>query len=288
MKYPTRYYFFSLLIAIIIPLLTACGGSNQLIYQVTGAADQAEVTYTNSDGNSQTETVTLPWETGFDIGNSGEFSLIADNTTGQGDISCAVLLDEKELGRADANYYARCQGSFKKSGGSLSVDFSGSRDVLPDGSVAGPQATPTPASPTATPSPKPPTATPTPSAGDRVKQGVAYYEQGELDKALVEYKEAIKLDPDNPDAHRNLGTVYMEQGKWEEAAAAYEQAIELAPDFGEAYGDIAGAYSRSERTYIIYNSMGICKCMVMRAFDLNSFSLACNNLKVLPIIEPGK
>lgn len=102
--------------------------------------------------------------------------------------------------------------------------------------------TPTPGPPTETPTPKPPTATPTPSASDHVKQGLEYYEQGELDKAMAEFDKAIELEPDNVDAHRNLGTVYGEQGKWEESAAAYEQAIELAPDFGEAYGDIVAAY----------------------------------------------
>jgi tricorn protease-like protein len=157
MQYQTRYHIISLMIIIIL-LLTACGGSNQLTYQVTGAADQAEVTYTDADGNSQTETVTLPWEIGFSVGNSADFSLTADNITEQGDISCLVLLDDKELGRADANYYVSCQGSFKKSGSSLSTNFSSSKDVLPDGSAAGPQATDTPVPPTATP-PPPPTPT---------------------------------------------------------------------------------------------------------------------------------
>ena len=32
MKYPTRYYFISLAIVIVMLLLTACGGSNQLVY----------------------------------------------------------------------------------------------------------------------------------------------------------------------------------------------------------------------------------------------------------------
>ncbi|HEY86335.1 MAG TPA: tetratricopeptide repeat protein, partial [Chloroflexi bacterium] len=102
-----------------------------------------------------------------------------------------------------------------------------------------PTETPTPAPPTATPTPEP---TSTPTVGERIEQGIAYYEQGELDKAIVEYKEAIALEPDNPDAHRNLGTVYVDQGKWEEAVAAYEQAISLNPDFGEAYGDMVAAY----------------------------------------------
>jgi tetratricopeptide (TPR) repeat protein len=96
---------------------------------------------------------------------------------------------------------------------------------------------PTPVSPTSTPA-----ATPTLSAGDRVKLGMEYYDQGELDKAVAEFEKAIELDPNDAEAHRNLGTAYGEQGKWEESAAAYEQAIEVNPNFGEAYGDMAGAY----------------------------------------------
>jgi tetratricopeptide (TPR) repeat protein len=105
-----------------------------------------------------------------------------------------------------------------------------------------PTPTPVPESPTVTPTPEPPPATPTPSAEDRIKQGIAYYDQDELEAALGELKKAIELEPDNADAHRNLGSVYVKQGKWQEAAAAYEQAIQLSPDFGEAYGDLVVPY----------------------------------------------
>jgi tetratricopeptide (TPR) repeat protein len=73
-------------------------------------------------------------------------------------------------------------------------------------------------------------------------RGGEYAEQGEYDEAIAEFQAAIELEPNNPDAHRNLGTAYGEQGKWEEAAAAYEKAIELDPDFGEAYGDLVWPY----------------------------------------------
>jgi Tol biopolymer transport system component len=155
MNHQTHHYFIGLVIVFITLLLAACGGSDQLTYQVTGSASQAEVTYSDAEGKSKTETVTLPWKTGFSVGGNADFSLAADNTTGHGNISCVVLLNEKELGHADANYYAACQGSFKKSGNSLSTNFSSRRDVLPDGTAAGPQATPTPVPPTATPVPSP-------------------------------------------------------------------------------------------------------------------------------------
>jgi tetratricopeptide (TPR) repeat protein len=117
----------------------------------------------------------------------------------------------------------------------------------PTPTLAPPTATSTPEPPTATPTPRPPTATPTPSVSELIDQGRTYYEQGELEQAIVVLQGAIDLEPDNPDAHRDLGSVYVEQGKWAEAAAAYEQAINLKPDFGEAYGDLVSAYVRLDR-----------------------------------------
>jgi hypothetical protein len=156
MNQRTHFYSIGLVIVLVALLLAACGGSsNQLTYRVTGSAGEAKVTYNDAEGKSKTETVQLPWETAFSVGGNADFSLAADNTAGQGNISCVVLLNEKELGHADANYYAGCQGSFKQSGNSLSTKFNSRKDVLPDGSAAGPQATPTAVQPTATPVPSP-------------------------------------------------------------------------------------------------------------------------------------
>jgi tetratricopeptide (TPR) repeat protein len=104
-----------------------------------------------------------------------------------------------------------------------------------------------PPAPTSVPPTSTTAATPTLSAGDHVDQGMEYYDQGELDKAIAEFEKAIELDPNDAEAHRNLGTAYGEQGKWEECAAAYERAIEIDPDFGEAYGDLTAAYFYLER-----------------------------------------
>ncbi len=232
-------------------LVTACGGG-KLVYRVEGGAEQAEVTYIDANGASQSETVSLPWETAFSVGSNAEFSLSAKSAGEQDGISCAVLLDDKELGRVDANNYASCEGSFKKSGGSLSVNFHSRKDVSPGGNAAKPQAADTPASsgdnaasPQATDTPIPPTPkpSPTPSASDHVDQGMAYYEQGELDKAIAEFQAALELEPDASDAYRNLGTAYGKQGEWEKALAAYEQAVDIDPNFGKAYGDMVGAYA---------------------------------------------
>lgn len=48
--------------------------------------------------------------------------------------------------------------------------------------------------------------------------------------ALEEYREAIDLDPEYPDAHVNLGITAAELGHVKEAEMAFERAIELDPE----------------------------------------------------------
>ena len=45
------------------------------------------------------------------------------------------------------------------------------------------------------------------------------------------YLEAIRVRPDLPDAHHNLGYLREAQGRWEEAAARYAGALEANPFF---------------------------------------------------------
>ncbi|MBN1262592.1 MAG: tetratricopeptide repeat protein [Anaerolineae bacterium] len=84
--------------------------------------------------------------------------------------------------------------------------------------------------------------TPELTAQDYIEEGLAYSDVGKYDEALTSFQAALDLEPDNPDAHRNLGSMYMLQEQWQKAVAAYEQAIAFAPEFGEAYGDVTWAY----------------------------------------------
>jgi len=63
--------------------------------------------------------------------------------------------------------------------------------------------------------------------------GGAYYYTYFLEnykKAIESYKQAIRIDPDHADFHVSLGFVYNRLGKYEEAIAAYKQAIKIDPD----------------------------------------------------------
>ena len=59
---------------------------------------------------------------------------------------------------------------------------------------------------------------------------MALRNQGKLDEAIAEYREAMRLKPDYPEAHNNLGVTLKDQGKLDEAIAEYREALRLKPD----------------------------------------------------------
>ena len=56
---------------------------------------------------------------------------------------------------------------------------------------------------------------------------------GRTPGAIQHYNEALRLDPDNVDAHYNRGALLASQGKqnYAEARAEFERALQLRPDF---------------------------------------------------------
>ena len=69
---------------------------------------------------------------------------------------------------------------------------------------------------------------------------------GDLDAAIVSYKESIRLQP-NPDAHSNLGISLREKKCFDEAIIELQEALRLKPDWVRVYANIADAYRQSGR-----------------------------------------
>ena len=59
-------------------------------------------------------------------------------------------------------------------------------------------------------------------------------EQGKVEEAIGHYREALRLNADNPEAHFNLALALLRQGKREDAAAHLTEALRLKPDYAEA------------------------------------------------------
>jgi len=65
--------------------------------------------------------------------------------------------------------------------------------------------------------------------------GIALKELGRLGEAIGSYTEAIRLSPDYAEAHSNLGIALHAQGRHDEALDAFERAIEIKPEYAQAH-----------------------------------------------------
>ena len=69
--------------------------------------------------------------------------------------------------------------------------------------------------------------------------GRALLRRGKAEEALVEFRDAARLDPDNAEIRYNLGAVLLEQGRTSEAIAQLRQAMALRPDLLPAVSTLA-------------------------------------------------
>lgn len=72
-------------------------------------------------------------------------------------------------------------------------------------------------------------------ADAHVNLGRLYHLAGERGRAEAQYRDAVRLGPDDPVPHFNLGVLLEEQGRRDEAAHAYGQAVSRDPDFADAH-----------------------------------------------------
>ena len=80
-------------------------------------------------------------------------------------------------------------------------------------------------------------------AVERYNAGVGFQEQGQLDEAIAEYSEAIRLNPQLVQAYFNRAISYAELRQYRLAIDDYDQAISIDPDLALAYANRAIAYT---------------------------------------------
>jgi tetratricopeptide (TPR) repeat protein len=74
--------------------------------------------------------------------------------------------------------------------------------------------------------------------------GNAFYDLGNLAKALACYQQALHLDTSFAEAHNNLGVALFRLNKVDEALASYEQSLRLKPGYAKAYYNLGLLYIR--------------------------------------------
>jgi tetratricopeptide (TPR) repeat protein len=66
-------------------------------------------------------------------------------------------------------------------------------------------------------------------------RGRVYQTKGELDRAIADYDEAIRLDPISAKAYSSRGTAYQTKGDRDRAITDYSEAIRLNPNDSVSY-----------------------------------------------------
>jgi tetratricopeptide (TPR) repeat protein len=77
--------------------------------------------------------------------------------------------------------------------------------------------------------------------------GIMLAEEGRYPESVVYLQEALRLKPDYAFAHNNLGNVWRELGKLDEAAACYERALVLSPGYAEAHNNLGLTFQEMGR-----------------------------------------
>ncbi len=75
----------------------------------------------------------------------------------------------------------------------------------------------------------------------------AWSDTSEFDKALGACSQALKLKPDLPEIHYNLGVVYAGKGEWEKAISSYRNSLVIKPDYFKAHNNLAIALIQTEK-----------------------------------------
>jgi len=75
------------------------------------------------------------------------------------------------------------------------------------------------------------------SAADLSARGFALQTKGDLDGALADYDQAIKLDPHNVEALSRRALAERDKGNWDGALADFNAVLAIAPDNADAYSN---------------------------------------------------
>jgi Flp pilus assembly protein TadD len=78
----------------------------------------------------------------------------------------------------------------------------------------------------------------------RLQFGIAHAENGDLERALEQYRIALDIEPEYSAAYSNIGLIYSDTGRPERAVEYFQKALQLKPASFAARNNLGVAYSR--------------------------------------------
>jgi tetratricopeptide (TPR) repeat protein len=80
-----------------------------------------------------------------------------------------------------------------------------------------------------------------------VQSAAKYMAAGEYGKAIIEYRNALKIDPQSAELQYKLGDAYSRNGQWEEGFLSFRRAVALSPDYAPAQLALGRFYLAAKR-----------------------------------------
>ena len=85
--------------------------------------------------------------------------------------------------------------------------------------------------------------------------GEAFVKEDRLDQAMVHFRKALEIEPDNATVHNNLGELLCREGRLEEGVSHFRQALRIRPGFATAHrnlGNVFQKYGKTEEAVVEY------------------------------------
>jgi len=77
---------------------------------------------------------------------------------------------------------------------------------------------------------------------NRTGLAALYLSVGQVESAFNELQDVLRLAPDFPEAHYNLGLALVALNKFDEAIVAFQRAVVLKPDYADAHNNLGGLF----------------------------------------------
>jgi serine/threonine protein kinase/tetratricopeptide (TPR) repeat protein len=106
----------------------------------------------------------------------------------------------------------------------------------------------------------------------------AYDSMGKPDKAEATYKRAIELRPDNWSSVKQIGVFYAGKGRYPEAERYLRQVVRLTPDSAKAYSNLGGLYLKMGRR-------AEAEAQLEKSVSIEPTAFGCSNLGVLYYLQ---